>query len=254
MKCPSCGAETRKSVCEFCGSEMPRKQSGNTTVNITNNYYGGSRQPQRKQPPKKNNSMLWWVLGWIFFFPAPVMILVWRSKCKWSTKTKLIFTAVFWGVMILFTAILGLTADDTSTDTKVDVVEVVETTDDSTNTDNEIAVEVAEETPAEPEKTPEELYFEQVKHDAEWNMMPRDECKNVTLEDRTLTLELYLTRNDKLLERYSDISDAILDIKEGYDWWDTLVLDFGSLGTVTKTKDDLVDGHFEITKEDFIKE
>ena len=110
-----------------------------------------------------------------------------------------------------------------------------------------------EETPTESEKTPEELYFEQVKHDAEWNMMPRDECKTVTLEDRTLKLEIYLTRNDKLLERYEDISDAILDIESGYDWWDTLVIDFGSSGVVTKTKDELVDGHFEITKDDFIK-
>ena len=111
----------------------------------------------------------------------------------------------------------------------------------------------ADMTQTESEKTPEELYFEQIKHDAEWNMMPRDECKTVTIEDRTLRLEIYLTRTDKLLERYTDISDAILAIESGYDWWDTLVIDFGSLGIVTKTKDDLVDGHFEVTKDDFIK-
>lgn len=56
------------------------------------------------------------------------------------------------------------------------------------------------------------------------------------------------------MERYSDISDAILAVESGYDWWDTLVIDFGSQGVVTKTKDDLVDGHFEITKDDFTKE
>ena len=37
MKCPSCGAETRGNVCEFCGSEMPQDK---TTIHITNNYYG----------------------------------------------------------------------------------------------------------------------------------------------------------------------------------------------------------------------
>ena len=84
-------------------------------------------------------------------------------------------------------------------------------------------------------------------------MMPRDECKTVTIEDRTLRLEIYLTRNDKLIERYTDISDAVLAIESGYDWWDTLVIDFGNLGVVTKTKDDLVDGHFEVSKDDFIK-
>ena len=103
------------------------------------------------------------------------------------------------------------------------------------------------------QKTPEELYFEQVKHDAEWQMMPRERCEEVTLEDRTLRLVIYLTSTDKLLERYTDISKAILDIESGYDWWDTLVIDFGSQGIVTKTKDELVDENFEITKDDFVK-
>ncbi len=51
---------------------------------------------------KKKSNMIWWVLGWIFFFPAPVMVLIWRKKNTWNTKVKIGVTVVFW---ILFFAI-----------------------------------------------------------------------------------------------------------------------------------------------------
>lgn len=46
MKCPNCGAETRKEICEFCGSEMPKPQQ---SVNITNNYYGESPAEEKNE-------------------------------------------------------------------------------------------------------------------------------------------------------------------------------------------------------------
>ena len=51
------------------------------------------------QPPAKDNT-IWWGLGWLSFFPAPVMILIWRKKNTWDVKTKLIVTAVFWIAII----------------------------------------------------------------------------------------------------------------------------------------------------------
>ena len=69
---------------------------------------------------KKNNSMLWWVLGWIFFFPAPVMVLIWRKKCKLDIKVKIGLTVAFW---VLFFAIgaSGDSSDTSSTATTTDI-------------------------------------------------------------------------------------------------------------------------------------
>ena len=199
-------------------------------------------------------------------------------RSKYAVKSKIVVSALI-GLSLFVLGACSYNTDSSSKETSIpkaeetanneiteqtktdnesnDVVVEQEINDESTEVNDSATVDNTEQSAdiaqTELGKTPEELYFEQVKHDTEWQMMPRDECKTVTLEDRTLRLEIYLTRNDKLLERYKDISDAILAIESGYDWWDTLVIDFGSLGLVTKTKEELVDGHFEVTKDDFIK-
>lgn len=319
MKCPNCGAEIgNNKTCEYCGAqislEMIKEQEqinkqgcpkcGSTNIKFNRENQGEIRGKNSKQivhrtvgfcqdcghtwypnstyneVPKKNN-LVWWILGWLFFFPAPVMILIWRKKNTWDIKAKIGVTVAFWIVFF----IIGLSDGGSDSSTKESTTSSVEVTTNNENSEqaitddksNDIVVEqatnedntqdnndkadsdnesssVEEEISIEPEKTPEELYFEQVKHDAEWQMMPRDECEEVTLEDRTLKLKIHLSNTGKILERYTDISNAILAIESGYEWWDTLVIDFGSSGVVTKTKNDLVDGHFEITKDDFIKE
>ncbi|MEE3495352.1 MAG: hypothetical protein VZR06_09330, partial [Butyrivibrio sp.] len=50
--------------------------------------------------PKKNNT-IWWVLGWLFFFPAPVMVLIWRKKNTWDVKVKAAVTATFWIIIFI---------------------------------------------------------------------------------------------------------------------------------------------------------
>lgn len=49
-------------ICQNCG---------NTWVADTN------------MPVKKKNNMVWWVLGWIFFFPIPLGILIYRFVKKY---------------------------------------------------------------------------------------------------------------------------------------------------------------------------
>ena len=321
MKCPNCGAKIgNKKACEYCGAqisiEMIKEQEqinkqgcpkcGSTNIKFNRENQGEIRGKNSKQivhrtvgfcqdcghtwypnspyneMPKKNN-LVWWILGWLFFFPAPIMILIWRKKNTWDIKVKIAVTVIFW--IIFF--IIGLSDGGSDSSTKESNTPSVEVTtnngnsvqasaDDKsndivveqvTNKDNESAIanydkansdngksSSVEEALTELEKSPEELYFEQVKHDVEWQMMPRDECESVVLEDGSLKIKIHLSNTGKILERYTDISNAILAIKSGYDWWDTLVIDFGSSGVVTKTKDDLVDGDFEITKDDFIKE
>ena len=309
MKCPNCGAEigVNNKFCESCGSQisygMKREQEqlnkegcpkcGSSNTTFTREKHGEIKgksgtsvvirtvgvckdcghtwfTDSGQYEQQKKSSLILWILGWLFFFPAPIMVLIWRKKNTWNTKIKIAVTIAFW--LVFFIIGLSDNKDTTSTENEstVDVVsttttieeKVAPTVSNENNTSENVSqttsniydtTGVVEEAPSEAEKTPEELYFEQLKQDTEWQMMPRDECKNISLEDRTLTLEIYLTRKDRLSERCTDIADAILAIESGYDWWDTLVLDFGSFGVITKTKDDLVDGHFEIANEDFIK-
>ncbi len=137
MKCPSCGAEVgNSSFCEFCGTQisldMKKEQEqlnkqgcpkcGSSNIKFNRENQGELHGKNAKQiihrtvgfcqdcghtwypestaneAPKKNNT-IWWVLGWIFFFPAPVMILIWRKKNTWDIKVKIAVTVVFWIVL-----------------------------------------------------------------------------------------------------------------------------------------------------------
>lgn len=142
MKCPNCGAEINgHKFCEFCGTQitlnMQKEQEqlnkdgcpncGSSNITFNREKQGEIRGKERttilrntvgfckdcgytwnaSMVNKNNNvnnqdNMKWWILGWIFFFPAPVMILIWREKSKLSFKAKLIITIVFWLVLIIF--------------------------------------------------------------------------------------------------------------------------------------------------------
>ena len=167
MKCPNCGAEIgSKDVCEYCGThvslEMKKEQEqlnkqgcpkcGSTNIRFNRENQGEVRDKNSKQiihrtvgycqdcgytwypnniedeMPQKRKTWLW-VLGWIFFFPAPVMVLIWRKKNKWDIKIKIAVTVVFW--LLIF--ILG-SSDNKSTEADT-------TTDSSVQTEKSTAVE-----------------------------------------------------------------------------------------------------------------
>lgn len=161
MKCPNCGAEigVNSKFCEACGSqityEMRREQEqvnkqgcpkcGSSNVEFKRENQGEIRGKNAKQiihrtvgfckdcghtwytsnmesdVPKKNN-MLWWVLGWIFFFPAPVMVLIWRKKNTWNIKVKIAVTVVFW-ILIFIIGSTNKSSDTSSSSTTSDTVE-----------------------------------------------------------------------------------------------------------------------------------
>lgn len=150
MKCPNCRADIGNAkVCGFCGSkisyQMQREQEqinkqgcpkcGSSNIQFKRENQGEVRGKKSKQvihrtvgfckdcghtwypnianeAPQKNN-MVWWVLGWLFFFPAPVMVLIWRKKNTWDIKIKIAVTVVFW--ILLF--IIGSTGDKDKKDT-----------------------------------------------------------------------------------------------------------------------------------------
>ena len=152
MKCPSCGAEIGNNlICEYCGTqinvEMKKEQEqinkqgcpkcGSTNIKFNRENQGEIHGKNRRvivhrtvgfcqdcghtwypnspdnEAPKKNNT-IWWVLGWLFFFPAPVMVLIWRKKNTWDIKVKIAVTVIFW---IVFLIIGSTNKDNSSTDT-----------------------------------------------------------------------------------------------------------------------------------------
>lgn len=157
MKCPNCGADIKDGAkfCEFCGSsitaDMKRDQEyvnkagcpkcGSSNIKFDREKQGEIRGKKgtaivrstvgfckdcgytwhttgSSNQPKKNN-MIWWVLGWIFFFPAPVMVLIWRKKNKWDIKIKIAVTVIFW--LLIF--IIGGTGNSDTETTKTDTVD-----------------------------------------------------------------------------------------------------------------------------------
>ena len=161
MKCPNCGAviSPNSKICEYCGTqityEMRREQEqvnkqgcpncGSSNVTFKRENQGEIRGKKSSQIihrtvgvckdcghtwytsdistdiPKKNN-MLWWILGWIFFFPAPVMILIWRKKNTWDIKIKIAVTVVFW-IMIFIIGSAGGRSDTSSPSTTAQAIE-----------------------------------------------------------------------------------------------------------------------------------
>nr|WP_297704022.1 zinc ribbon domain-containing protein [uncultured Butyrivibrio sp.] len=123
MTCPHCGAnlkiDSEKTVayCEHCGAKLAiddetrhiqydnAEQAGYEFEKGRQRAQAEARLAQPKQftynaqnkPPQKEKKNTWlWVLGWIFFFPAPVMVLIWRKKNTWDIKVKIAVTVAFW--------------------------------------------------------------------------------------------------------------------------------------------------------------
>ena len=66
-------------------------------------------QAQYDEERRKKN-LKWWIIGWIFFFPIPLTILIWKSK--WDKNKKIIATIILWGGLLIYGA---LNPSDTET-------------------------------------------------------------------------------------------------------------------------------------------
>ena len=137
LKCKNCGAilevnEDEKNIkCKYCRAvfkldddvqhvqydnmresgyefEKGRIQAQNEEKEKINERIRLNEQQKIEQEKKKKN-LKWWIIGWIFCFPIPITILIWRSK--WDRNRKIIVTAVMWVILIL----IGW-ANQTSTD------------------------------------------------------------------------------------------------------------------------------------------
>lgn len=75
-----------------------------------------------------------WAIGWIFCFPIPVTILIWRKKCRLPLWTKIAITPVAWLFAIILISVGG-NGDSSSSTINEPVV------------DNSSSVETADTTP-----------------------------------------------------------------------------------------------------------
>ncbi len=195
MKCPSCGAEVGNSnFCEFCGTQisldMKKEQEqlnklgcpkcGSSNIRFNRENQGELRGKNAKQiihrtvgfcqdcghtwypesaaneAPKKSN-MIWWVLGWIFFFPAPVMVLIWRKKNTWDKKVKIAVTVAFW---VVFFAIgsSNRSSENTTSSTTIEQTETKSEAKTDANTSEKIETKSStDETKGKTETKTEEV-------------------------------------------------------------------------------------------------
>lgn len=87
-------------------------------------------------------------------------------------------------------------------------------------------------------------------------LRPRDRIDEISINNKSLLIKMSLSRTDKTIEQFSGVFEKVLEVQKGYELWDSITVDFGSLGRITKTKADIVnDGsqHFVIDKSDIIK-
>ena len=134
MDCPNCGSkllvdkETGVCTCNSCGGEFLLDDETSTQhIEIDNaedagyEFEKGRQKAQaearrdhsssyvnttatRTNSSSKKSNLKWWVIGWIFFFPIPLTILVYRSKSL-PQKAKVIILSVLWGYVAIATLI-----------------------------------------------------------------------------------------------------------------------------------------------------
>lgn len=134
MTCPNCGSklsldkETGECICNSCGGQfLLEAESPTQHIEIDNAEDAGyefekGRQKAQAEAPRdhsssyvnttatrtnsssKKSNLKWWVIGWIFFFPIPLTILVYRSKSL-PQKAKVIILSVLWGYVAIATLI-----------------------------------------------------------------------------------------------------------------------------------------------------
>ena len=138
MKCKNCGAklkvepDDKEAKCQFCGAEFKiddevhhhKLDDAEQTGYELEKGKIRAREEAKQEKMREQNAMLqaqyeeekrkknlkWWIIGWIFCFPIPLTILIWKSK--WNQKKKIIATVILWAVLLIIGA---LTPDGTAT-------------------------------------------------------------------------------------------------------------------------------------------
>lgn len=159
LKCPNCGSilqvdsSQKEAYCQFCGTKLAiddevqhfqydnaeqagyEFEKGRQRAQAEQQYQYNtipqqSYQQTYAQPPKKKRTWLW-VLGWIFFFPIPLTVLLARSQ-KLDKKTKIILICFIW-VMVIIVGAIGNSGSDVDTNEQSNTTQQEEVADDETS-------------------------------------------------------------------------------------------------------------------------
>lgn len=146
-------------------------------------------------------------------------------------------------VMVLFCFCLVGCGDNSSSTSEAD-----------TSVQEETEVTSPETTePEEDKKTMDnDSFIAEVKSSIGMALAPRDEVEDVYFDGRDLYVIISLERRNAL-ERFTGVTDKIIEIQDGYDLWDSITVDFGSEGRITKTKDDIDGASFKVDESDIVK-
>ena len=134
LGCPQCGSSNVQFKRENQGEvqEKNAKRIIHTTVGLCKDcgftWYPTKLEELKgfEEEPKKNNIILW-ILGWLFFFPIPVMVLIWRKKNTWNIKVKIAVTIVFW-VLIYVLGSSGCGYDNSKAESTTSAISTETTT------------------------------------------------------------------------------------------------------------------------------
>jgi|GEM_PF-2231191 len=173
MTCPNCGsqlqidADNKQAKCQYCGNALLiddgvqhiqydnaeeagyRFEKGRQKAQAEQarqQVYQTSTINYRPQPQnqKKNNNMVWWVLGWIFFFPIPLTILLVRNKTM-NPKVKYGIIAGMWIILLLIGMIRNAGNKNATNQTTTQSDNTTESVENSTESISEEAKESYED-------------------------------------------------------------------------------------------------------------
>lgn len=166
------------------------------------------------QEKKKFYQAKWFLWLWLIVFPPVGIILLWAVHKGMSKKTKIILSVVF---VIWFAILMSATKGGS--------------TDNGTQTE-------------QGENMTESNFAEDVKNAIQGDVGENEVIKDVTFENKELCVYVDfskvdpapLTIEDLAISRTSSITDAILELKQYDDLWETITVDFGEVGKIKNEK------------------
>lgn len=171
---------------------------------------------------KKFYQTKWFMWIWFIIFPPIGLVLLWTLHRDMKKLVKIILSAVFGMWTIIFA---------------LDVSGAL--------TDNTAPIELSREVPAND-------FVENVKTAIQGDGGENEVIKDVSFENKELCVYVDfskvdpapLTIEDLAISRTSSITDAILELKEYDNVWDTIIVDFGEVGKIKNEKVDIKENEY----------